>query len=57
MAPVGDEIDHPAGRIDLSAMLTHTFGLSEWRDAFYTIADQASGASAAPFLMTWDRVR
>ena len=21
-------------------MLTHTFGLSEWRDAFVTIADQ-----------------
>jgi threonine dehydrogenase-like Zn-dependent dehydrogenase len=28
------------GRIDLHGMLTHTFGLSEWRDAFLTIADQ-----------------
>jgi threonine dehydrogenase-like Zn-dependent dehydrogenase len=30
------------GRIDLRAMLTHTFGLSEWRDAFLTIAEQES---------------
>jgi threonine dehydrogenase-like Zn-dependent dehydrogenase len=29
-----------AGRIDLTPMLTHTFGLSEWREAFLTIADQ-----------------
>ncbi len=28
------------GRIDLRAMLTHTFGLSEWREAFLTIAEQ-----------------
>jgi threonine dehydrogenase-like Zn-dependent dehydrogenase len=28
------------GRVDLTGMLTHTFGLSEWRDAFYAIADQ-----------------
>ena len=28
------------GRIDLTGMLTHTFGLSQWQDAFYTIADQ-----------------
>ncbi|MGQ0832848.1 MAG: zinc-dependent alcohol dehydrogenase [Microthrixaceae bacterium] len=34
-----------AGRVDLSGMLTHTFGLSEWHDAFYAIADQErSGA-------------
>jgi threonine dehydrogenase-like Zn-dependent dehydrogenase len=34
-----------AGRIDLTGMLTHTFGLSEWRDAFLAIADQEhSGA-------------
>ncbi|MFZ6003312.1 MAG: zinc-dependent alcohol dehydrogenase [Actinomycetota bacterium] len=34
-----------AGRIDLSGMLTHTFALSEWRDAFLAIADQErSGA-------------
>ncbi len=33
------------GRIDLTGMLTHTFGLSEWQDAFYAIADQEhSGA-------------
>jgi threonine dehydrogenase-like Zn-dependent dehydrogenase len=29
-----------AGRIDLTGMLTHVFGLSEWRDAFLTIAEQ-----------------
>ncbi len=29
-----------AGRIDLTGMLTHTYGLSQWRDAFLTIADQ-----------------
>jgi threonine dehydrogenase-like Zn-dependent dehydrogenase len=29
-----------AGRIDLTGMLTHTFGLSQWQDAFYAIADQ-----------------
>jgi threonine dehydrogenase-like Zn-dependent dehydrogenase len=34
-----------AGRIDLTGLLTHTFGLSEWQDAFYAIADQEhSGA-------------
>lgn len=33
------------GRIDLRPMLTHTFGLPEWRDAFHAIADQGrSGA-------------
>lgn len=33
------------GRIDLRPMLTHTFGLSAWRDAFLAIADQGrSGA-------------
>jgi threonine dehydrogenase-like Zn-dependent dehydrogenase len=32
-------------RIDLTGMLTHTFGLSEWRDAFLAAADQErSGA-------------
>lgn len=34
-----------AGRVDLGAMLTHTFTLADWRAAFYTIADQErSGA-------------
>jgi threonine dehydrogenase-like Zn-dependent dehydrogenase len=28
------------GRIDISAMLTHTFRLEDWRDAFTTIAKQ-----------------
>ena len=28
------------GRIDLTGMLTHTFPLTEWQDAFATIADQ-----------------
>jgi threonine dehydrogenase-like Zn-dependent dehydrogenase len=29
-----------AGRVDVSAMLTHTFRLDEWRDAFETLARQ-----------------
>jgi threonine dehydrogenase-like Zn-dependent dehydrogenase len=34
-----------AGRVDLSPMLTHTFGLDQWRDAFLAIANQGeSGA-------------
>jgi threonine dehydrogenase-like Zn-dependent dehydrogenase len=34
-----------AGRIDLRPMLTHTFGLGQWRDAFLAIANQGdSGA-------------
>ncbi|MCV7077498.1 zinc-dependent alcohol dehydrogenase [Mycobacterium szulgai] len=33
------------GRIDLRPMLTHTFALDQWRDAFYAIATQGeSGA-------------
>ncbi|MBF6554599.1 MAG: hypothetical protein IVW52_00335 [Acidimicrobiales bacterium] len=28
------------GRIDLSGMLTHTFRLSEWREAFTALATQ-----------------
>jgi threonine dehydrogenase-like Zn-dependent dehydrogenase len=32
-------------RIDLTGLLTHTFPLTEWREAFATIADQEhSGA-------------
>jgi threonine dehydrogenase-like Zn-dependent dehydrogenase len=31
-----------SGRVDVSAMLTHTFRLAEWRDAFYTIAMQGT---------------
>jgi threonine dehydrogenase-like Zn-dependent dehydrogenase len=34
-----------AGRVDVSPMLTHTFPLSAWRDAFVALADQGhSGA-------------
>jgi threonine dehydrogenase-like Zn-dependent dehydrogenase len=34
-----------AGRVDLRSMLTHTFGLERWRDAFLAIANQGdSGA-------------
>jgi threonine dehydrogenase-like Zn-dependent dehydrogenase len=34
-----------AGRVDLRPMLTHTFGLDQWRDAFLAIANQGdSGA-------------
>lgn len=34
-----------AGRIDLRPMLTHTFGLGQWREAFWAIANQGdSGA-------------
>lgn len=29
-----------AGRIDLTGMLTHTFGLSDWQQAFHTIGEQ-----------------
>jgi threonine dehydrogenase-like Zn-dependent dehydrogenase len=39
-----------AGRIDISPMLTHTFRLDEWRDAFTTLATQAdSGAIKVAF--------
>ena len=38
------------GRIDLTGMLTHQFRLSEWRDAFTTIVDQAdTGAIKVAF--------
>lgn len=34
-----------SGRVDLTGMLTHTFGLTAWQDALLAIADQeASGA-------------
>lgn len=34
-----------AGRVDLTGMLTHTFALSDWHDAFVAVADQEhSGA-------------
>ncbi len=34
-----------AGRVDLRPMLTHTFALDRWRDAFLAIANQGeSGA-------------
>jgi threonine dehydrogenase-like Zn-dependent dehydrogenase len=38
------------GRIDLTGMLTHTFSLNDWRDAFATIATQdRSGAIKVAF--------
>ena len=38
------------GRIDLTGMLTHTFALEDWRDAFTTIATQdATGAIKVAF--------
>jgi threonine dehydrogenase-like Zn-dependent dehydrogenase len=39
-----------AGRIDLSGLLTHTFRLEEWRDAFTALATQStSGAIKVAF--------
>ena len=39
-----------AGRIDLTGMLTHTFALDAWRDAFGALADQGtSGAIKVAF--------
>ena len=38
------------GRIDLTGMLTHTFRLDEWRDAFQTLIDQGeTGAIKCAF--------
>jgi threonine dehydrogenase-like Zn-dependent dehydrogenase len=38
------------GRVDLTPMLTHTFDLDDWRDAFGALADQeASGAIKVAF--------
>lgn len=38
------------GRIDLSGMLTHTFRLEQWREAFTALATQAdSGAIKVAF--------
>ena len=34
-----------AGRVDLGPMLTHTFRLEQWRDAFLAIANQAESGS------------
>ena len=33
------------GRVDLRAMLTNTFGLEQWRDAFLAIANQGSSGA------------
>jgi threonine dehydrogenase-like Zn-dependent dehydrogenase len=39
-----------AGRVDLTGMLTHTFRLDEWREAFLTIANQGeTGAIKVAF--------
>jgi threonine dehydrogenase-like Zn-dependent dehydrogenase len=39
-----------AGRVDLTGMLTHTFRLGEWREAFLTIANQGdTGAIKVAF--------
>jgi threonine dehydrogenase-like Zn-dependent dehydrogenase len=39
-----------AGRVDLTGMLTHTFHLDEWREAFSVLADQErSGAIKVAF--------
>jgi threonine dehydrogenase-like Zn-dependent dehydrogenase len=39
-----------AGRSDISAMLTHTFQLEDWRDAFTTLATQTdTGAIKVAF--------
>jgi len=39
-----------AGRIDMTAMLTHSFRLEEWREAFRTIAEQGdTGAVKVAF--------
>jgi len=39
-----------AGRVDLTGMLTHTFRLEQWREAFYTIANQGeTGAIKVAF--------
>lgn len=33
------------GRIDLTGLLTHTFGLSRWQDAFFAVADQGTSGA------------
>ena len=39
-----------AGRVDLTGMLTHTFALDDWRDAFAALATQErSGAIKVAF--------
>ena len=38
------------GRVDLAGMLTHTFRLEEWREAFTVLAEQeSSGAIKVAF--------
>ncbi|HEX4864294.1 MAG TPA: alcohol dehydrogenase catalytic domain-containing protein, partial [Acidimicrobiales bacterium] len=34
-----------AGRVDITPMLTHTFRLEQWREAFAALADQASSGA------------
>jgi len=39
-----------SGRVDIGSMLTHTFRLEEWRDAFTALATQdRSGAIKVAF--------
>ena len=33
-------VDATSGRVDLTGMLTHTYRLDDWRDAFTTFATQ-----------------
>ncbi len=33
------------GRINLTGLLTHTFGLTDWQEAFFTIADQENSGA------------
>ena len=41
------------GRVDLRPILTHTFRLEQWRDAFLASANQASGAVKVAIDLRW----
>ena len=34
-----------SGRVDLTGLLTHTFGLTDWQHAFHAIADQENSGA------------